>query len=344
MTSPATIDREPIDRNSLDAFVTQHRLGPQGVRAALEAARAHPTRDELLRFIVSLLRLSGVLSIVAGIVFFIAANWGRFGTLQRFVFVEALLVVSCAFALWKPPPHTIGRRGLLAAFAMTGVLLALFGQTYQTGADVYELFLTWTVLGLPFIVAAQWSVTWGAWLVVLNVALSLFVSFRPEGGWLWIALSGLNLDLSVLLLLPMMINYSLWGVREYVEQTRWSATVPSWLGRAILTFGVAYATLAGTLAVIGNDTSARHGLVLLFVVMAFAGIAVYAVRKREDIFPLAAIAASLIILTTCALGDALERHDEVLFFALTIWLIASSTVSGRLLMKLHRSWLEAQPA
>ena len=37
----------------------------------------------------------------------------------------------------------------------TGALLALFGQTYQTGADVYELFLTWALLGLPLVIAAQ---------------------------------------------------------------------------------------------------------------------------------------------------------------------------------------------
>ena len=59
----------------------------------------------------------------------------------------------------KPPPRFVGRGAVFLAFIATGALLALFGQTYQTGADVYELFLTWALLGLPLVVAAQWSVS-----------------------------------------------------------------------------------------------------------------------------------------------------------------------------------------
>ena len=339
-TSPATVD-EPIDRDSLDALVAHHGLGVADVQATLEIARARPTREELGRFVVVLLRLSGVLSMVAGIVFFIAANWAGLGKAERFLLVEAVLVVSCGFALWRTPPNSIGRHGALVAFATTGVLLALFGQTYQTGANSYELFLAWSALGLPFVMAAQWSVAWGAWLVVLNVALSLFVGSRAQDGWLWMVVAGANLEHSALLLLPMMINYSLWGIREYLEQTRWVMSVPSWLGRLALGFGVAYATWAGMRAILGTETSARA--VLLFVMVAFAGIVAYTIKKREDVFPVAAVAASLIVLTTCALSDALQKHDELLFLTLTVWLIASSAVSGRLIMKLQRAWTDTPP-
>jgi hypothetical protein len=76
----------------------------------------------------------------------------------------------------------------------------------------------------------------------------------------------------------------------------------------------------------------------LILLGAFGGIAAYALRRRTDVFPLALIAGSLIVLTTSALGDAMGASDMGVFFVLALWLIASSTVSGRLLMKLVRTW------
>jgi uncharacterized membrane protein len=75
-----------------------------------------------------------------------------------------------------------GRGATFLAFVATGALLALFGQTYQTGADVYELFLTWALLGLPLVVAAQWGVASAAWVLVLNISLMLFSGWHPAGG------------------------------------------------------------------------------------------------------------------------------------------------------------------
>ncbi len=327
-----------IDRNSLDSFIAQHKLGREAVQAALEIAHASPSSQEMQGFTAKMLRLAGVLSVAAGVVFFIAANWDAFDVYGRFILVEALLVVSAGLALWKPPPLVVGRGGLLFAFVMTGVLLALFGQTYQTGADVYELFLTWTVLGLPLVIAAQWSVSWAAWVLVLNVALSLFCGMRPEAGPFWFVLANTDLELAELLLAPMMVNLSLWAVRDYVAQTRWTHVVPSWLGRLILAFAIAYGTWAGTLAIAGEYGEDTNALALIFVLLAYAGVAAYAIRERADVFPLAAISGSLILLTTFGLAKALDFDGDAIFFVLSIWLIASSTVSGRLLMKLVRAW------
>src|SRR4029453_13883348 len=101
-------------------------------------------------------------------------NWSEFGVTGRFVLIQSVFGISIAIALWKPPPQALGRYALLMAFIATGALLALFGQTYQTGADVYELFLGWTLLGLPLVVAARWSVSSAAWVLVLNLALMLY--------------------------------------------------------------------------------------------------------------------------------------------------------------------------
>ena len=55
-----------------------------------------------------------------------------------------------------------GKAALLAAALLTGGLLALIGQTYQTGADTFELFATWAALILPWVLAIQQGLRIGA--------------------------------------------------------------------------------------------------------------------------------------------------------------------------------------
>ena len=332
-----------MKRKELDTFVAHHKLSHTAVEAALDLSRARPSEMEIRAFIVRLLRLAGVLSLAAGIVFFIAANWDAFQVFGRFALLQSVLVSSAAIAFWKPPPHATGRYALLMAFIMTGALLALFGQTYQTGADVYELFLTWTMLGLAFAIAGQWSVTWAAWLLVLNVALALFCGWRPETGLFWILFSGWNLHLSWLLLGPMILNLLLWASIESLQHTRWSPVTARWLGRLALSCAIGFGTWAGTVAIfqpdyVSAERSAGGALALLVLLAVFFIVAVYTLRKRSDVFPLTLIAGSLIVLTTSGLGKHLDFDDTGIFFVLALWLIASSTVSGRLLMKVVHAW------
>jgi uncharacterized membrane protein len=331
-----------MNRKELDVFIEHHQLSAPNVDLALTLAGARPTPAETSRFALRALMLAGVLSLAAGVVFFVAANWDALRVVGRFALLEVVLLASLVLALVRPPPQTLGRSALLIAFVTTGALLALFGQTYQTGADVYELFLTWTVLGLPFVFAGQWSVLWAAWVFVLNVALGLFCGFQPEGGPLWFLLSGSGWATSGLLLMAALVNLALWALAE-LAHGRLPALLsahepPGWLRRFILTCALSFATWAGCLAILGHR---EIPLNVLGVLMILAGVAFYAVRRRSDVFPLALVAASIIALVTCLIGEIEPRFPSrstgiPLFFA--VWLIASSTVSGRVLMHLLRSW------
>jgi hypothetical protein len=330
-----------MNRKELDAFVEQHALSPSAARAALELSRARPTSDELAEFVVRVLSLAGVLSIAFGVVFFVAANWDALAVLGRFALIQAALVACIALGLWRPPPHGLGRNAALLAFVMTGVLLALFGQTYQTGADTYELFLGWAVLGLPFAAAAQWSVAWAAWLVVLDGALLLYCGWRPEAGWLWVVFAGWRgLHPAAVLLVPTVPNLLVWLASERLDGTRLAHLAPRWLGRLALACAVGFATWSGALAIFdgGAGVSGSRATSLGLVIALLAGIAAYTARTRRDVFPLAAVAGSAIALVTFALVEHLDVDDLGMFFSITIWLVASSAASGQLLMSRVRAW------
>jgi hypothetical protein len=62
------------------------------------------------------------------------------------------------------------------------------------------------------------------------------------------------------------------------------------------------------------------------------------VRRRDDVFPLALIAASLIALVAVAIGEHGDFDELGFFFVLALWFIVSSTLSGHLLMRAVRAW------
>lgn len=328
-----------MNRKELDALAAHHGLGEDGVASMLSLARARPTRVELVAFGVRLLQLSGVLSIAAGVVFFVAANWSALAVLGRFALVQGFLVGVVALALWRPPPHPVGRYALLLAFIAAGALFALFGQTYQTGADVHELFLNWALFGLALVVAAQWSVAWAAWALVLNVALWLFCGARPETGFLWVAFSFWEMDQSTLLLVPLAVNVALWGVHLALEGTRWAGLAPAWLGRFVLACAVSVGTWTGMIAVLRDD---EGSLGLLVTLVVFAVIGAHTLRRRVDVFPLAALEGSLIVVSTTWIAQFWDFGDTGVLFVLAAWLIVTSTVSSRWLMRLVRAWDTAE--
>jgi uncharacterized membrane protein len=333
-----------MHRRQLDAFVARYKLSGASVEAAFDIAGARPTAADVRRFAMRVLQLAGVLSVAAGVVFFIAANWQDLGVAGRFALVQGILVVSGAVAFWKPPPDARGRHALLMAFLATGALLALFGQTYQTGADVYELFLTWAVLALPFLVAAQSAAVCAAWLVVLNVALLLYFGWRPQGGWLWVVFSRWQVHTSAMLLAPGVLNLMLWAFARQLSSTRWSVLLPRWLLRLALAASFGFLTWAGIDAIVGSSFAGDDTLVVMLVLGMEAGVAIHAMQKRDDVFPLALTAGSLITLSTCALGSHSGFDDLGMFFVLALWLIVSSTVSGRMLMSRVRAWHREEEA
>ena len=329
-----------LKRAELDRVAEFYSLDARGTEAMLELAGARPTRAAGLQFLARTLRIGGVLSLGAGLVFFVAANWARIAVFGRFALLELILVACVVLALWKPPPATFGRCALFLAFIASGALLALFGQTYQTGADVYELFLGWALLGLPFALLAQWSMASAAWVLVLNTALLLFCGWHPSGGLLWAAFGGAHFPPARMVLGAGYLNFALWFAFELWRV----AAVPDWVRRLVLTCAFGFGSWAGVLGVVAGDLQFERtqtdGLAVLGLAAAMLAVSAYALRKRADVYPLALVIGTFIIVSLVWLAKIIEFKDEGVFLALALWLIGTSTAGGRVLTLLMRRWRE----
>ena len=295
-----------------------------------------PTPAEWRAFVARLLHAAGLGGIGAGLIFFVAANWQAWGLIGRFGLLEAGLLACIVVALWRPPLQRIGQAALLLATLFTGALLALFGQSYQTGADVHELFFTWALLALPFALAGLSGAVWALWWVVLNVGLALLCGTLGLDHFFWRVLAGWGWGRGALLMLPCIVNLLGAGVFLMLRGTRFAEAAPLWLLRGLLTLGLGYGTAASLPYLTSQGTSS----LMLYAVISI-GIAAATWLRRQDVFPLTVLAGSWITLSTAWLADSMRLNDLGGFFVIAMWLIASSTLTGMLLMRWLRQWRAA---
>lgn len=161
-------------RGELTRLIEQDAIPRDEVVQAVAHSGLYPPGRAWGVFLDRLLLWLGTLALACGVLFFIAYNWVEMGRWLRFGLVEAALVVAIAVYWWSGGRGVVARASLLAAVLLLGVLLALFGQVYQTGAAPWQLFFFWAVLMLPWTLVARFDVLWMVWLGLLNLALVLY--------------------------------------------------------------------------------------------------------------------------------------------------------------------------
>lgn len=120
------------------------------------------------------LLLFGSALVLAGVIFFFAYNWAEMGRFLKFVLIEAGIAACVVGAHLRGLLRPSGKVLLLSASVLVGVLLAVYGQTYQTGADAFELFIGWALLILGWVFISEFAALWMVWLILLNTGAILY--------------------------------------------------------------------------------------------------------------------------------------------------------------------------
>lgn len=325
-----------MKRSVLDRVVREQRLDPSAAAMALDVSGARPDAAAWRAFLARLLNGAGIAGLGAGAIFFVAANWQDYGILGRFALLQAALVAAVGLALWRPPPATPGHAALTLSVLLTGALLALFGQTYQTGADVFELFFIWAGLAFPFALASASAATWAAWWVVLNVAMALYCGLENTSFLRLVLASRLGIERPLLLLFAGLVNVGGAVLFDHLGRARW-------LVRMLATFGFAFCTVACLLALFGGSAgtdrmTGQDGLAIACFALACAGIAYVTLRRRDDVFPMALVFGAWIVVSTAFIIRQMQFKDLGNVLVIAIWLIVSSGAAGFVLMRWVREW------
>ena len=165
-------------RRTIEQLLKRGILPITNADAAATHLEVYPSKRSWLAFFDKALLIIGIVALVLSIVFFVAFNWQHMGKMAKFALVEAGLVISIALYMalsFRRRFRLIRQLLLLIASVITGSLLALFGQVYQTGADTWQLFFGWAILITPWVVIARFPVLWLLWLGLINAGLILYM-------------------------------------------------------------------------------------------------------------------------------------------------------------------------
>ena len=119
------------------------------------------------------LLICGIGFLVSGIVFFFAFNWDQMAVSVKFALIGLGILLSAYGAMTTRVTENINKISLVATSVLLGVLLAVFGQTYQTGANAYDLFLAWLLIVIPLTLVSQSTYQWLFFSILANTTLIL---------------------------------------------------------------------------------------------------------------------------------------------------------------------------
>ncbi|WGK60450.1 DUF2157 domain-containing protein [Halopseudomonas sp. SMJS2] len=309
-------------RDQLLDWTEQGLLSREQLQRALAPERPQPAARHWLTALDRVLAFYGCLLLALGVLFFFAFNWEELHRFTKLALAAAALSGFAGIALLMPRESVVGRATLMGAALATGGLLALIGQTYQTGADIWQLFAVWTVLSLPWALLSRSAACWVLFWLVANLALVRY--FASTGSWLFGGLHGVSPGLLSLAAFNalLLVLFECWGGRLLLQPSR---LLPRLAG-------------CGALAALGLGAMIawwRPGLGHLLLILAaiyLVGIPIYR-RFRPDLLLLAMQLYSLVAVLTAGLARLLQDIDD---FAL-VWLLGLFVLLGSAMVSV---WLQ----
>lgn len=231
-------------KSQVCGWVEQGHITQEQANTLYRQVTELPDASSWRGLIANLLLWFGALSFASGVIFFFAYNWQSLGRFAKFGLIEVAIVLAIGAFAWlyyranslSAASHshshsnqsndsrfgaTTANGVLLAASVLVGGLLALVGQTYQTGADPWQLFALWALVILPFAWVAGFDGLWLLLVGLINLSIGIFLDSFSH---LW----GAFLDEQGQLLIFICLNLAIYYAFVFLDRNvvgRWHAPI-----------------------------------------------------------------------------------------------------------------------
>ena len=319
MTGPIDFNEEDLQLLQKEGYLTDEGM--------LTLYRKRPDLETFIRIAVWWAMGIGMAFFLAGVIFFFAWNWSEMDKWSKFGLVGTGILIFLFGSL-----ATRGRHLLLSdlmglgANVMVGVFLAVFGQTYQTGADVWNLFFGWAVLISPWVIASRYQANWLLWGGLLNLSLWLALG---AGIFPWGILLGREsspfLLMSLLPVLMMELRHGILRLKPKEEQ--WLKPVYGHL--FLQSSAVTFLTITFIISVFHIDELGRINILNMILYIAYL-FWMYWVdwRKRMSVSDLVTGTLSFCIAAVSAIGRLIAEVDQGQGAFLLMFFVVFGVFSG----------------
>ena len=284
-----------------------------------------PSLQDWSRFVRILLLTLGIGFTIAGIIFFFAYNWEALPKFAKLSLTGGLLLVTTLLSLRPQFDPMIRNILLTAAAALVGVLFAVYGQIYQTGANAYDFFLAWTVFISIWVLVANFPPLWVLYLLLINTTILLYAE-QVANHWS---------DTQVFNILFLVNLVALIASKFLLKAGK---SIPTWFTNLIALAAISFSTIGITTGIFGNQDP-RFWLLLLLAALAYAAGIWYGLHQHS-IFYLSIIPVSLIIIGSAWFLKI--SHDAGSFLFISLFIIGSATLTIKYLLDLQKKWAHEQ--
>ncbi|MBZ9611299.1 DUF2157 domain-containing protein [Rheinheimera maricola] len=310
-------------------WTEQQQLSAAQLQQAAVQYPLQPAASDWLILANRLMLFAAVLLLGCAVVFFFAYNWPLMHHLAKLTLAGSAVLLSGVTALLCPTDSLPRRAALLACVIFTGALLALIGQTYQTGADIWQLFASWAALISPLVLLSRSRASYLLWFLLIELALWRYLDTRSRF-WLLDSAEKLALFSLVNLLLLLFAEFALnrLGVRQHKPLC--------WLAALALLLPLSIGAIIGT-------WQAEYHFNLISYIMLAGLMAVWYFRWQRDLLIFALLLFSAIAVSSVLLGRLLDGADGFfLFNLLALYIIGSSAGATIWLKQLLRESQHAE--
>ena len=133
-----------IQREDIHIISRHSNLTEQAIERVLKE-NVYNDKEMWKKFLRLFFITLGIGFTTAGIIFFFAYNWADLNKFIKLGLTEVLIIATTIIVLLPKIKSSTRNIILTGSSFLVGVLFAVFGQIYQTGADAYDFFSAWTV-------------------------------------------------------------------------------------------------------------------------------------------------------------------------------------------------------
>lgn len=310
-----------IERKDLQLLSKNSDMSEKALNHSLREF-VYPTEDKWSRFIQILLLTLGIGLMATGIVFFFAYNWDQLDKFIKLGLVQGLVVITIALTLILKIEPLYKNILLSGGAILVGVMFAVFGQVYQTGANAYDFFFAWTLFICLWVFISDFPSLWIFFLGLINLTIYLYwIQVARNWDFIYLSAGLFVLNGSVLLI-------SAWLARQKQKK------IPDYFTNLIAITTAVWSVLSNVNWIMRPNYSFTEIAPIIAASILFYAIGIRYGTQQKSVFYLGLIPFCLIIICSAALLRLNEGMEMLLIVTLFIITSVSAVIFN--LIKIQR--------
>ncbi|WP_044210599.1 DUF2157 domain-containing protein [Flammeovirga sp. OC4] len=274
--------------------------------------------------LTTLLLVFGVGFIAVGIMFFFAYNWGDLSKTWKLAIVETVVVLALgAFLFFRNKTVYANILATCISF-LIGVMFAVFGQVYQTGANAYDFFFGWTMAIALIVFLSDFAVLWLLYLLLISTTWHFYFT----------QVLGNYHDLYELLLL--FILYTLSFIVSHFLSSQ-NKVIPNWWRHSVILIIVGLGTLISSYIITYSHREYFISIVsLLSVTIVYIAGLIYALKQRYIVLFTSILFSCILLFTNLLIVQVNDLIGSFLIGG--VFMVIAVTGLVKQVVTLNKKW------